>query len=309
MLNRQKEFKNLMEDLVGIELGDKLIDGMKKMEEDCQKWQKRKRIDSEKKRLKVEAGNALEPCPYCFSGGEELAKMAVIGINPGKPMKEWMNLDDNTTWKELIEFCVPSQGIKGNTNNVYYMLSKNKVASKFYKDIFLLHYALIGDNAKVYDNFKDLENAYGGSQNIEKEFIERLGDYPVLNSELIPYKSHQTDVDWKKMMIDDNYHNYLNRMLDFVRDSTKKDAYIIFYGKRYEVKELLSVVAGDKFPGNIWKEYMLNNPSKKLEKTKVFFAKWYDERVVILLPSRARKVCYNIIELAEKINKFRLCQI
>ena len=30
-------------------LGDKLIDGMKKMEEDCQKWQKRKRIDSEKK--------------------------------------------------------------------------------------------------------------------------------------------------------------------------------------------------------------------------------------------------------------------
>lgn len=240
----------------------------------------------------------------------------MIGLNPGKPVEAWRKNLDNMTWQELAEFCIPTQGVKNDddnsdekNDNAYLRLAENAVESKFYRDTFMIHHALIGDNEDVYEKFSEVINEYGGRDNVEKEFINRLGEHPVFNGELIPYKSKNASIDWKMMMTDNNYHNYLNRLLDLVIDSTEKDAYIVFYGSRDNVRKLLSVVAGDKFPSNIWRWYMLDNPSNNENKTDVYFAHWYDERVVMLLPSRANRVCYTIKELKEKVEKFRLGKI
>ena len=315
MLDKQKEFKRLMEILVGEDLGDKLWDKHDLMKKDCQKWQRQTK-DSMDRSLKVGPEKGFEPAPFYFSGGKDLAQLAVIGINPGDPLKKWKNMDANMTWQNLAEFCIPTEGIKTDEkksdeemDNAYLRLAKNAVESKFYRDVFMIHHALLGGNKKTYDKFSEMVNAYGGRDNIEKEFIKRLGEYPIFNGELIPYKSQKASIDWKKMMTDKNYHNYLNRLLDLVIDSTEKNAYIIFYGGRDNVRKLLSVAASDKFPSNIWRWYMLDNPADKDSKTDVYFAHWYDERVVILLPSRAHRVCYSIKKLKDKIDKYRLGEI
>jgi len=297
----QKKFKELMEILVGRPLGVKLSDEIGALQDDCLNWQKN---PSKDKRLVVAAETGYEPCPLNYSGGSNPAKMAMIGINPGKPMEEWMYMDDNTTWQEIAEFYAPLKGILANKNNAYYFLSKKSIKSDFYRDLLLIHQALLGNAEKIFDKFSDARDYYGVDK-IEEVFMEQLAKYPVLCSDIIPYKSVKADINYKEMMVNSHYRDYLNSMLELTIDSTEKNAYIVFYGNIKNVKGLLSKVASKYFPSNIWCEYMLGSPTNKEKKTSVYLAHWHDERIVALVPSRAQGSTYTIPELAEKINKFR----
>jgi len=298
----EKKFKELMEILVGRPLGGKLSDEIGALQNDCLNWQKN---PSEDKRLVVAAKTGYEPCPFNYSGGSKLAKLAMIGINPGKPLEDWLPLDENTTWKKIAEFYAPSKGINNN-DNAYYKISKGKIQSKFYKDTFLIHQALIIGGDKVYDDFDRAISSYGSEVNIEREFIEQFDKYPVFNSDLIPYKSKSAGIDWNAMKRSSKYRKYLNSLIELMLNKTDKGAYVIFYGARDDVRELLSIAAEDYFPSNIWRWYMLENPQNKDKKTDIYLAHWRDERIVALIPSRARTLIYNITELTAKIKEFRL---
>ena len=291
-----------MEILVNKPLEYKLSDDINVLKDNCKKWEKN---SSSEMHLLVDVKPGCEPCPFCYSGGDKMAKMAMIGINPGAPVKNCQYIDENTTWQELAEFCAPSKGILNANNSVYHMLSKNAVESKFYKDLFLIHQALVGDRREVYDKFTDAVKAYGGRKEIEKSFIEQLAKYPVLNSDFIPYKSNKADCISIQKMIDDIYYrNYLHGLINLLLEFSSKDAYVVFYGHVYDVKKLLSKIAGDYFPENIWVGQMLGDKANSGEKENAYFARWNDERVVVLIPSRAYYQFYRMGELINKIREF-----
>lgn len=293
----QDEFIKLLEIWAGdiLDMKDDGVIGL--LSKSCDKLNKNKK---EKTRLKVDLdGN--EPCPFGFSGGENnLAQMVLVGLNPGKPLSNHPKFRDI---QDVVKYCVPENEIS-KSDNMYKFLANRIKETKFYQDVFLIHHALFS-GARVYDKFSDIEVKYKNRE-IEELFLERFEEYPVINAELIPYKSTEYGgID--ACLTNENYMLYIRRMLDMIIKSTNKNAYIIFYGEKNKVKKLLYKIDKDTF--SVWQEYMLEYQNSKNEGTcSVYFSQWEEERTVILLPSRSRRAWYTITELVKRLKEFRANQ-
>ena len=289
----QDEFIKMLEiwaeDVLDIKGGD----GLKLLNKRCDEINKNR---MGKTCLKIDL-NGNEPCPFGFSGGgNKLAKMAWVGLNPGKPLSNHPNFE---SLDDVVKYCVPEEGIFKN-ENLYKFLAKKIKETKFYQDVFLIHHALFVGN-KIFDKFSDIKNEYK-NQKIEELILERFDKHPIINAELIPYKSIEYGG------IDDclenkNYILYIRRLLEMIIKSTEKDAYIVFYGDKNKVKKLLHKIDKDRF--SVWQECMLDYQNSEHEGTSsVYFSHWEEKRTIILLSSRSRRAWYTITELVKKLNNF-----
>ena len=235
-MNRQKVFLEMMETLIGKQINFEDIIGQSKdaLEENCAK-------------LSSEVGNpfevnldgeAKEPCPFCCSSMDKPFDLVWVGLNPGKPLKSCEGLFSwqNTTWQELVDFCVPTSDIRENEKNIYHHLKD----SEYYKFLLRMHTALTTD--KIYNTWDELKNNHA---DVEKFFVEHFAKYSILNADLVPYKSNTTTFNAKKLLDDESYGNYFRKLIQFIEQETKPDAWIIFYGARPEVQKLLNKFAPD----------------------------------------------------------------
>ena len=226
-MNRQKVFLEMMETLIGKQINFEDIIGQSKdaLEENCAK------LSSEVGNpFTVDMDNGNEPCPFYCSSIDKPFDFVFIGINPGRALEHHNELGfswQNTTWQDLVDFCVPISDIRSHEKNGYQFVSKNNVGSDYYNFFLRFHVALTG--GEVFNTLKELENRYG---NPEKFFIEHIASYSILNADLVPYKYKETpNFNAENLINDSNYGNYFRKLINFIEMETKHDAWIIFYGK------------------------------------------------------------------------------
>lgn len=240
-MNRQKVFLEMMETLIGKQINFEDVIGQSKdaLEENCAK------LSSEVGNpFTVDMDNGNEPCPFYCSSIYKPFDFVFIGINPGRALEHHNELGfswQNTTWQDLVDFCVPISDIRSHEKDIYQFVSKNNVGSDYYNFFLRFHVALTG--GEVFNTLKELENRYG---NPEKFFIEHIASYSILNADLVPYKYKETpNFNAKNLLNDANYGNYFRKLINFIETETKPDAWIIFYGARPEVQILLNKFAPD----------------------------------------------------------------
>ena len=304
-----KFFKEMMEDLVGYPLGERVDEYMDKMQDNCQEIQKDLPKGVE---LCVKTETGYEPCPFCFSGGDNLAELVFVGLNPGSPLSEWFRLDENTTWHELAEFCAPAQGIIESKYNAYRCLARDGVKNSYYQNVFLTSIALLGDTNNILENMTAGRKAIGNDEKFTEAFLNHFDKHPILNCEMIPYKSVEMKFNVNKLKEKEKYKDYIRRMLELILCKTVDDAYILFQGGTSEVKKILSEIDELGLGNKIWKGKEFSaytKEGKKGNECKVYFAKWKGSRTVILAPVRRKTheggYAYRLSDLVNELKIFR----
>ena len=282
---------------------------MDKMQDNCQEIQKDLPKGVE---LCVKTETGYEPCPFCFSGGDNLAELVFVGLNPGSSLSEWFRLDENTTWHELAEFCAPPQGIIESKYNAYRCLARDGVKNSYYQNVFLTSLALLGDTNNILENMTAGRKEIGNDEKFTESFLNHFAKHPILNCEMIPYKSAGMKFSANKLKEEKRYRDYVCRMLAFILCKTVDDAYILFQGGTSEVKKILSENNGFGLGNSIWKEEEFSAYNKdgiKGKKCKIYFAKWKGNRTVILAPVRRKThgggYAYRLSDLVNELNIFR----
>lgn len=220
-MNRQKVFLEMMETLIGkpINFEDTIGQSKDALEENCAK------LSSEVGNpFEVNLDEAKEPCPFCCSSIDKPFDLVWIGLNPGGPLKSCKGLFrwQHTTWQELVDFCVPTSDTRENEKNIYHYLKD----SDYYQ--FLLRFHLALETGEIYNKWGELKNNHA---DVEKFFVDHFAKYSILNADLVPYKSNTTTFNAKKLLDDESYGNYFRKLINFIKEETKPDAWIIFYGK------------------------------------------------------------------------------
>ena len=307
--DNQIKFKSLMERLVGDTLPDKISESMGCLQKSCEEIQAALPNGVE---LCVGIKNGYDASPFCFSGGEKLAELAFIGLNPGRPLSEWIKLTENTTWQELADFCAPAEGLKESQYNAYQCLSKEGVKNHFYQNVFLTSYALLGDSGKIFDDIPTARKEIGNDKKFTEAFLHHFDKHPVLNCEMLPYKSVSMSYSSDKLVGDNKYMDYVRGMLELILAKTKDDAYVIFQGGVESVKEVLNKFTDMGLGENIWKEEEFFSQSKNQKgertKNKLFFAHWQGKRTIILTPVRKAQVGgykYSLTDLVTRLKEYR----
>ena len=277
MMNRMTQGK--------AKLGDKV--DMDDLKENCAKIQ-----EAIMPCLKVDIANGYEPCPFCFSGGDKLAELVWVGLNPGKPMDDWNPFSKNTTWQELADYCAPAKGILASKKNVYRFIAEKGVSNTYYRTVLRLHHAFF--EGVSYDTWTDLVKGVGKG-NIEKVFLDCFAKHPVLNADLLPYKSSTAAFSVSALAENPKGKAYLDGLISLIENKSTEDAYVVFFGKVEEVKVILENRLSFDRDGQ-WDEQLF--PSLSRKKTfSVFFRKW-GKRKLILSPFCGKQTgFYRVTEL------------
>lgn len=303
------KFKEMMESLVRESLGERVAECMEKMQANCQDIQEALPRGIE---LCVRTENGYEPCPFCFSGGDKLAELAFVGLNPGKPLSEWIGLDEKTTWYELAEFCAPANGILASKYNAYRCLARDGVKNSYYQNVFLTSMALLESTENILENITSAREKIGNDEKITQKFLSHFDSHPILNSEMIPYKSVEMNFNANKLKGKEWYRDYVRKMMEFILCKTTDDAYILFQGGTVGVKEVLEKIDEFGLGDNVWKEEEFSaftKDGKEGKKCKIYFAHWKGNRTVIIAPVRRKKrgggYAYRLSDLVNKLKLFR----
>lgn len=232
-MNRQKVFLEMMETLIGkpINFEDSIGQTKDALEENCTK------LSSEVGNpFEVNLDEAKEPCPFCCSSINKPFDLVWVGLNPGGPLDACEELFrwQHTTWQELVDFCVPTSDTRENEKNIYHYLKD----SDYYQFFLRFHLALA--TGEIYNKWGELKNNHA---DVEKFFVDHFAKYSILNADLVPYKSNTTTFNAKKLLDDESYGNYFRKLINFIEEETKPDAWIIFYGARPAVQQLLNKFA------------------------------------------------------------------
>ena len=238
-MSRQKIFVELMATLIDkqINLNDKILLSRTELESNCDKLS-----DEIGTRLAVDMNSGYEPCPFCCSHIDEPFDFVWVGINPGGVLNSWQDLNFSwqTTWQELTDFCVPRGEIRTDEKNCWQYLKRGNVESNYYR--FFLRVLTALTTGEIYNKRGDLRKNYA---DVENFFIERFAQHSILNADLVPYKSTNIDFTAKNLLNDASYKNYFRRLIRFIEEESKPDAWIIFFGAREDVWQLLHEVAPD----------------------------------------------------------------
>lgn len=241
-MNRQKKFVEMIETLTGkpISLEDKIGQSKAELEASCVKLTAKTGTN-----FKVNIEEGCEPCPFYCSSIDKPFDFVFIGLNPGKVLDSWEDLNfhwQKTTWQELTDFCIPTD-IRA-TKNGYQLIKLGKKKkngkrakgpeSPFWKFFLRLHIALTTN--EIFNTWGELKKSH---KDVEKFFIDHIAAHSFLNADLIPYKSYKTSFAAGKLVSDTSYGKYFQKLIDFIETESKLDAWIIFYGARDEVHKLL----------------------------------------------------------------------
>ena len=187
-MNRQKVFLEMMETLIGKQINFEDVIGQSKdaLEENCAK------LSSEVGNpFTVDMDNGNEPCPFYCSSIYKPFDFVFIGINPGRALEHHNELGfswQNTTWQDLVDFCVPISDIRSHEKDIYQFVSKNNVGSDYYNFFLRFHVALTGGD--VFNHWKSWKIVMG----TQKSFLSntsRLIQFLTLTSYLINTRKHQ----------------------------------------------------------------------------------------------------------------------
>ena len=297
-MNRQKVFLEMMETLIGkpINFEDLICQTKDVLEENCAK------LSSEVGNpFEVNLDEAKEPCPFCCSSIDKPFDLVWVGLNPGGPLDACNGLFSwqNTTWQELVDFCVPTSDIRENEKNIYHYLKRGKekddgtegnpVGSDYYQFFLRFHLALA--TSEIYNKWGELKNNHA---DVEKFFVDHFAKYSILNADLVPYKSNKTTFNAEKLLDDKSYGNYFSKLINFIEEETNPDAWIIFYGKTgyskneraFGTRDLLEKFAphwnvpkkGDFFPITV------TTKSSKKSQPRYFYTFSHGQRKILLSP-------------------------
>lgn len=270
----QEYFYDLIGKLSGTPIrGDgKIGDSLGALQENCTKLQNALTLP-----LTVDTSTGHEPCPFCTSAlGNKKADMAWIGINPGKPPKEWKKFSNDGKWSDVADFCAPKGDDLSKTENVYkYMAEEggeSGIKNSYYRTVLLVYLTLMG-KIKGCEKWTDLPAEYRTDK-----ILKVLEEHPIINAELLPYKSDSINFKANKILnseVGERYKDYFTALMQFIEEKTNDDAYIVFCGAAKEVKLLLETckivekIEGEepesKFPMIPWKEkrLMILTPFRK----------------------------------------------
>ena len=236
-MNHQKNFVDMMAALIGkkIRPEDAIALSKAELKQSCATLS-----DESGTPLKIDMDSGCEPCPFCCSGVDKPFEFVWVGLNPGSVLKSWrdLNFSWQTTWQELTDFCVPSD-IRAD-KNIYQLLKANGVASEYYRFFLRVHTALAG--GKIFNTWDEFRREHA---DVEKYFVELFAAHPILNADLIPYKSDETTFSAKNLLDDANYGNYFRQLIRLIENETAPDAWIIFFGNPPEVVKLLNKFTPD----------------------------------------------------------------
>ena len=283
MMNRMTQGK--------AKLGDKV--DMDDLKENCAKIQEVIRPC-----LKVDIATGYEPCPFCFSGGDKLAELVFVGLNPGNPMKVWKRFSADSTWKQLAEFCAPAKGILANEENAYQYIAKNIDSNRYYQIVLLIHQALFGSAA--YDEWSQFKHEIG-KEKIGQFFLERFSERPVLNADLLPYKSSSAAFSVTQLAQDEGGRLYMDGLVELIQRKSAKDAYVIFFGATKAVKQVLKDRLSD-WSGK-WEEHDIHSTTGK-KTFSVFFSKWGQRKLILSPFCGKRNGCYRVSELKTVVKQY-----
>ena len=304
-----KLFKELLGKLAGRKMTGNLKGDIQTLKENCNAIQV-----ALAPKLEVSLAEYKEPCPFCFSGGEgRLAEIVWFGLNPGAPLDVWKKFNEDDTWQDMAEFFAPPKGILHDEENAYQYLVKNEMEGKklgnyYYRSVFLVHQALVGNPKASYESWEEACENNGETKDFADRFLPQLAEHPILNTDLIPYKSSKMNLNADELIDDGNYGEYFKGLLQLAKEKSSNDAYIIFYGGVSFVKKLIRKWAElDKV--KIWSRREIKRLQKKNKDTvDIFLTKWHENRTIILMPFRKQgreDNIYSIKDLVEKIEDFR----
>ncbi len=268
-------------------LGDKV--DMDELKESCAKIQ-----EAIMPCLKVDIASGYEPCPFCFSGGDKLAELVWVGLNPGKPMDDWNPFSKNTTWQELADFCAPAKGILASEKNIYKFIAEDDVSNVYYQTVLRVHQALLGGVA--YDKWEDLvENV--PKKDIGAYFLECFSKHPVLNADILPYKSSTAAFSVSKFARNEYGDAYIDALIKLIEDKSTENAYVVFFGAVKDVKKIwekrLSIPREED-----WMKKELHSVTET-KTFSAFFREWGKRKLILSPFCGKRNGFYKVTELQE----------
>lgn len=205
----------------------------------------------------------LEPCPALYTGNETIFdannvqnkfKIVFIGLNPHR---ENAYLDNTITWNSLANYHTYT---KSNSKSVYVRIANELLkANEYFDPVFRLHQALLYEN-RVYENWSAVQNAVQQNKSEwmykdEKEyFLKEILLKPILNVEMIPYKSIKYELSDSKAKrfrtCIAGYMQYLIDLIELVEKTSEKNAWIVFLGHRKNVINILHDIPNNVFPSD-----------------------------------------------------------
>ena len=168
-MNRQEIFIEMMSALIGKSIAPSEVIGLSKveLEQSCARLSD---LTGNTVPFVVDMDSGYEPCPFICSSNRPF-DFVWIGLNPGGVLKDWQKFSwQNTTWRELANFCVPKDDIRASEKNIYHFLKKD-VESKYYKFFLRFHAALI--DGEIYNDWTELTTRHS---DVEKFFCRTLLD-------------------------------------------------------------------------------------------------------------------------------------
>lgn len=298
-MDNQKQFKVLMDKITGEALSNELKGCKQSLKDSCQEMQSALMPCFE---INIENGN--EPFPFCYSGGDKPAELVWIGLNPGSPLercKTWKWED--ASWRDIIEYCVPTTDIrKRQGENTYFTFldeAGKELKTDYYRFVLRMHLALLGD--EVFDTWKAVQEKYGKGKTAEL-FLERFATHPVLNAELIPYKSKGINYRIENLLKNHKYMAYFRALFQYAEEISLPNAWFVFFGAPKEVRLLLEKEHSD---WNIPKEGdSIMIPDEDGQEFYIFKG---GSRKILLSPFIKRySVNYHISNLVQKMKDFEL---
>lgn len=233
----------------------------------------------------------IEPCPISYTGavitGKDKFRTAFIGLNPHlEPAKEF---PEGTTLVDLANLHHPDDLIynredyrRNNDNdkkrifiNNYWRVfghiegkSAGAAWSRYYQTVIRVHLAFISEfeNVKLntWSEFKN-DNEF---QLTTEKILKLLKKYPMVNAELIPYKSvnynmiNFTEIFKSPNQFAENYISYYRDVWRFIDKYSEDDAYVfipssysakeetltkVYKNIRKEIKEIRGEIYGEKY--------------------------------------------------------------
>ena len=175
----------------------------------------------------------LEPCPVFYTGDlKKPFSVVFVGLNPHRE-PPYLGID--TTWKFLTDYHSPSgEKIKSDSN--YQRIADTLLRyNEYFDPVFRMH-QLFNRN-QIYNRWSDIKDT-----DYRNNFLSEIEQYPILNAEMIPYKSETYSLDNKKAKtLESNscYLNYLKCLFGFIDEHTDNNSWIVIIGNTPKTKALL----------------------------------------------------------------------
>ena len=276
-----------------INLDDKVVLHKKYLEKNCADMNKFLRCG-----MQMDVSEGYEPLPFYCSRRDKKANMVWVGLNPGKRLKKHLRIDgDTATWQNVVDYCIPKDLMNGK--NVYNdLLNGGNLTNNYFIFMLRVYMALIGVSEYTGGTWENVKEKCAANNISTGELFKKIiYDYPIINAELVPYKSPGISFSSKVLINKDEYCEYFKGILKIIAKYSNDDAWVIFYGAREDIIRLFQKNAPDWNIDNRVVEHF--KPKDSSFKIYVFEK---GDRKIVLLPF-FRINGFDIIPLVDRIKE------